>query len=103
MAFFALLAIAVGVLAAMALVLVGLLEAPWPLLLAGLLMVFYGFQRLGENASPGEFAPLPAELVKLSEPDRGPAQKDLSTPAAAEDELIYRGIRYRVAKSAKSS
>lgn len=45
MAFVTLLAIAVGVLSAIALLAVGLVEAPWQLLLLGLLAALYALQR----------------------------------------------------------
>jgi xanthosine utilization system XapX-like protein len=46
MAFLLILGLAVGIFTALALVLVGLVEMPWPVLLVGLIGVIYGFQRL---------------------------------------------------------
>ena len=45
MIFLALLAMAIGTLLVLSLVLVGLVEAPWPVLLVGLLAALYGLQR----------------------------------------------------------
>ncbi len=46
MAFLLILGLAVGIFTALTLVLVGLVEMPWPVLLVGLIAVIYGFQRL---------------------------------------------------------
>ncbi len=46
MAFLLILGIAVGIFTVLILVLVGLVEMPWPILLVGLIAVIYGFQRL---------------------------------------------------------
>lgn len=45
MAFITLLATAVGILAVLGLLLTGLVEAPWQILLLGLLVALYGLQR----------------------------------------------------------
>ncbi|MFM7530246.1 MAG: hypothetical protein ACKO63_17480 [Nodosilinea sp.] len=46
MAFLLILGLAVGIFTALTLVLVGLVEMPWPVLLVSLIAVIYGFQRL---------------------------------------------------------
>jgi hypothetical protein len=101
MVFLALLAIAIGVLLSLALVLVGLVEAPWPVLLVGLLVAFYGLQRLlGESQAEeglGEIElsqPSPKPRVKSPVPDA-----ETETAISPDDQVLtYRGIRYRVTK-----
>lgn len=53
MAFLLTLGLAVGIFTALTLVLVGLVEMPWPLLLFGLIAVIYGFQKLMTAQSQG--------------------------------------------------
>ena len=101
MVFLALLAIAISVLLAISLVLVGLVEAPWPVLLIGLLAALYGLQRElsesqaiassveAETSQPQPEKPSKAEPFSQDSPDK---------PSADEDLLTYRGIRYRVSK-----
>ncbi len=118
MTFFALLAIVIGVLSALGLVLVGLLEMPWPLLLIALLATLYGFQRLmgaeTEVLALGEQADRAATESAVAKPatsspggfsDQGSSEVDIrvaaSQAAAQSDVLIYRGVRYRVGGSAK--
>ncbi len=104
MVFLALLAIAIGVLLVLSLVLVGLVEAPWPVLLVGLLAAFYGLQReLTESQKfdsltdleipqrPTESATPPSHGAEFPEPSEEQVSHDDET-------LTYRGIRYRVSK-----
>lgn len=110
MTFITLLATAVGIVSAIALVIVGLVEAPWQLLLIGLLAALYGLQRqiwASESITQVGSAVLPTDLnVESSSVLTNPSQVEVSTPnnssiAAPEEkeaegkELIYRGIRYR--------
>jgi hypothetical protein len=97
MTFLALLAIALGVLSTLGLVLVGLVEMPWPLLLVGLLAALYGFQRLVDMGSEGgSLMGQPEDFVaQVTQPDPPSATADLETSNQGE-ELIYRGVRYRV-------
>lgn len=112
MIFIKLLATAVGIVSAIALVVVGLVEAPWQLLLIGLLAALYGLQRqiwACESATQVGSAIVPTDLnTQNSSVLPGPAQVEASSSnnsaiAASEEqeqeaegeELIYRGIRYR--------
>ncbi|MEA5450334.1 DUF4278 domain-containing protein [Leptolyngbya sp. CCNP1308] len=114
MTFIKLLATAVGIVSAIALVVVGLVEAPWQLLLIGLLVALYGLQRqiwACESASQVDSALLPTDLnARNSSVSTGSAQIEASSsnnsaiaasdPQEAEgEELIYRGIRYRPSQS----
>jgi hypothetical protein len=126
MAFFSLLAIAVGILSAMSLVVVGLVEAPWPVLLTGLLAALYGLQRIVQGTGEGQMLGMPLRSHPLSQavtqvpiaPESKPepaAESSIETSvvdSAAETaeeatgetyELTYRGIRYRVPKAAPIS
>jgi hypothetical protein len=107
MVFLALLAIAIGVLLAISLVLVGLIEAPWPVLLVGLLAALYGLQRVLVESQA-----LPLSEIELqSKPQsktsvlpRDPSTSGIGLSQAdsqsqEEDMLTYRGIHYRVAKA----
>lgn len=110
MTFIMLLATAVGIVSAIALVVVGLVEAPWQLLLIGLLAALYGLQRqiwACESITQVKSAIVPTDLnAQNSSVLPSPAQVEASPPnnsaiAASEqqesdgEELIYRGIRYR--------
>jgi hypothetical protein len=112
MAFVILLTIAVGSLAAVGLVVVGLVEAPWQLLLLGLLAALYGLQRqVGatevedylSNPSPEAAVTNRAEATESSTPPSGGLNPTSLTAASVnedtdraqeDDELTYRGIRY---------
>jgi hypothetical protein len=100
MVFLALLAIALGVLLALTLVLVGLVEAPWPVLLIGLLAALYGLQR--ELTESQAVIPPKITVSKPTSPGRDdkPESKvpEKETNSDGEDVLTYRGIRYRVSK-----
>ncbi|PSN20184.1 hypothetical protein C7271_03490 [filamentous cyanobacterium CCP5] len=99
-----LLALAFGGAALFFLVLVGLFEAPWPLLLAGLLLAFFGLQRLSAQ-SDAEMAE--SEMPQLSVVKGSPRastqsnQPSLTSSKGADsparpmaEELVYRGIPY---------
>jgi len=118
MTFFALLAVVIGVLSALGLVLVGLIEMPWPFLLIGLLAVLYGLQR-SMDASSGGFLSDPAVTTPSERPiskQASSSQVSVSFPpisqadiqaaatqaAVQSDELIYRGVRYRAGGGAKA-
>lgn len=116
-----LLTIAIGTFFAFSLAVVGLLEAPWPVLLGGMLFTLFGLQRvsgasrlLGEDTVPREVnrpntgtVPQPDanQLVKEDLTYRGihyncpspSSQKVDSQPHAAE-EIIYRGQKVRKPK-----
>lgn len=80
---FALLVIVIGVLSALALVVVGLVEMPWPMLLLGLVATLYGFQYLIEGNRVQEIGIAAAEPVAESigrKLQRRPAQPVLTTP-----------------------
>lgn len=98
MVLLALLAMAIGGLLVLSLVLVGLFEAPWPILLVGLLAALYGLQRLlpeGQGlASLAEVEP----ASPVAEPQPGQEQQNRGKAAADNDMLTYRGIRYRTAQ-----
>jgi hypothetical protein len=101
MAFITLLAIAVGSLSAIALVTVGLVEAPWQLLLLGLIAALYSLQRqawagdaMSQDWASPEATSDPGSGANCTSPD--------PTAAAADEggqELCYRGIRYRIPKT----
>ncbi|HSM83174.1 MAG TPA: hypothetical protein VLS96_15900 [Nodosilinea sp.] len=104
MAFVTLLATAVGVMSAIALMVVGLVEAPWQLLLLGLLVALYGLQRqvwasdaagsIGDlTAAPDADLPEPLSTVRAES-----NSPEIVSASADTYELIYRGIRYRVPK-----
>ncbi|MFQ4140241.1 hypothetical protein PGN35_028405 [Nodosilinea sp. PGN35] len=108
MAFITLLATAVGIVSAIALLVVGLVEAPWQLLLIGLLVALYGLQRqiwANESALQNSSAVVAPRLAQENKAaPSSPAQTDsrssvTAKPAEPEGvELIYRGIRYRVSQ-----
>ncbi|MBE9158935.1 hypothetical protein IQ265_19150 [Nodosilinea sp. LEGE 06152] len=109
MAFITLLATAVGIVSALGLVIVGLVEAPWQVLLLGLLAALYALQRQIQASELVAQASdiVPPEAIAADAPlDKpNPAGTAESTPgeeaeAAVEAgdagyELTYRGIRYR--------
>jgi hypothetical protein len=99
MVFLALLAIAIGVLLVFFLVLVGLVEAPWPLLLLGLLFALYGLQRVVAEGQPVSLT----EIELQNRADLAAQEKagSAETSPSKEEVLTYRGIRYRVAKPAE--
>ncbi|WOD38351.1 hypothetical protein [Nodosilinea sp. E11] len=121
MVFIALLATAVGIFSALGLIVVGLVEAPWQLLLVGLLAALYGLQRQiwaleAANLTDRPLPPLGTDIAITtletpqkttgSTPPAASALEPSSTtssdaPSSADehgDELTYRGIRYRLAK-----
>lgn len=110
MTFITLLATAVGIVSAIALVVVGLVEAPWQLLLIGLLAALYGLQRqiwasdsMAQVSGDLGFTDVNGENVdspNSNQVDVG-APKDAPSTASEEpegEELIYRGIRYRASQ-----
>ena len=119
MAFLSLLATAVGILSAMGLVVVGLVEAPWPVLLTGLLAALYGLQRVVNGGGEAQMLgmslrlPSPSQTVEHKAPESaaGPAPATSPTTATAPPadtapdtyELTYRGIRYQVKKAPPAS
>jgi hypothetical protein len=114
MVFLLILAIALGGLMALALLVVGLLEAPWPVLLVGLLAALYGLQRLlVESDKSTAFTDFPvvtpgwqSEPVEHGVSRLFLAKTDVAVAPTAEsaasddsDELVYRGIHYHPAAS----
>lgn len=110
MAFITLLATAVSIVFALGLMLVGLVEAPWQLLLVGLLAALYGLQRQSwASQSVAQLHDSETGLAAASDetPRRAgsaPEHADSikSNPSTEEGndgyELTYRGIRYRTSK-----
>ncbi|PSR19521.1 hypothetical protein C8255_01770 [filamentous cyanobacterium CCP3] len=106
MAFITLLATAVGIISALGLVIVGLVETPWQVLLLGLLAALYALQRQIRAselvAQASDIAP-DATVAKVSaQPDpieiasTASAVAEATTDVADDGyELTYRGIRYR--------
>lgn len=113
MVFITLLATAVGIVSVLGLVIVGLVEAPWQVLLLGLLTALYALQRqiraselvaqASDIAPPQAIAPnatltsAPARLgrTEIAESTSG---EEAEVAVEADDagyELTYRGIRYR--------
>ncbi|MBD0269450.1 MAG: DUF4278 domain-containing protein [Cyanobacteria bacterium Co-bin8] len=85
-----LLAIAVGAFAALCLMLVGLLETPWPILLTGLLLALYSLQRLSQQSQT-------IGTLSIIEQTAQPSIEKTSKGDAPEPDgeaLMYRGIRY---------
>ncbi|NJL44630.1 MAG: hypothetical protein HC922_00485 [Leptolyngbyaceae cyanobacterium SM2_3_12] len=127
MTFLALLTMAMGVMLALALGLVGLVETPWPVLLVGLLIAFYSRQRLlgddpdlepsskveaeladfrtdfkaGDVGTSPATAPSTPQVARSTSPEPGPepGNEGQSSPTPPlKEELTYRGIRYRIAQ-----
>ena len=105
MAFITLLAIAVGIVSALGLVVVGLVEAPWQVLLLGLLAALYGLQRqiwASQLAAQVNELEGPQSLVSDVTPPAAPTKsaqvsdENGSKPPDEGHELTYRGIRYRM-------
>jgi hypothetical protein len=109
MVFLLILAIALGGLMALALLVVGLVEAPWPVLLVGLLAALYGLQRLrSDSDKPAAFTNLSVvtpgwqseqanhgiSQLFLAQTDVPVAPPADPTPSDDSDELVYRGIHY---------
>jgi hypothetical protein len=125
MTFITLLAVTVSIVCALAFAVVGLVEAPWQVLLGGLLVALYALQRQIEADEPLAHFPQPESSL----PPRGPiAESPSASPPIAKSagpsassvletegsiapeaitatsdsegqELTYRGIRYRVAQT----
>ena len=111
MTFITLLATAVGIVSAIVLIIVGLVEAPWQLLLFGLLAALYGLQRqiwACESVTEINGAIVPTDVIAqkttaMPQPKQAEASvTDNSSAPASESseskELIYRGIRYRASQ-----
>lgn len=99
MAFFALLVMVIGVLSALGLVVVGLVEMPWPMLLLGLVATLYGFQHLLEG-NPVQEMGITAVDVAAEPRHNSDVSSTTANPASAvmegtapSDVLIYRGVR----------
>ncbi|MGG6241853.1 hypothetical protein ACQ4N7_24785 [Nodosilinea sp. AN01ver1] len=125
MAFITLLATAVGIVSVLGLVIVGLVEAPWQVLLIGLLTALYALQRQIRAselvAQASEIAPPEAIATDATLPGAPakPGSTDISKEIAASTshqgaeaavneadngyELTYRGIRYRSSHSSTAS
>ncbi len=119
MAFLSLLATAVGILSAMGLVVVGLVEAPWQVLLTGLLAALYGLQRVVNGGGEAQMlgmllrSPSPSQAVEHQAQEAADVPAPATPPTAAATlpaataadtyELTYRGIRYQVKKASPAS
>ncbi|ASC72857.1 hypothetical protein XM38_038170 [Halomicronema hongdechloris C2206] len=100
MAFLILLTLAAGALMVLLMGLVGLLEAPWPVLLGGLLLALYGLQRLSVEATKAEesvaFSAVPSQAPPAHEPKSpSPSSQSQADTESATPELVYRGVHYR--------
>lgn len=80
MIFFALLALVAGGILAVFLGIVGLVEAPWPVLLGLLIVALYGMQRLSDRYT--------------AEVDSPPAAASPATEKQQAPQLMYRGVPY---------
>lgn len=108
MTFITLLATAVGIVSAIVLIIVGLVEAPWQLLLFGLLAALYGLQRQiwaceSVIEIDGAIVPTDTNAQKTTAtPQLKQAEVDITDDSSALEseskELIYRGIRYRASQ-----
>ncbi|MGB3138744.1 MAG: DUF4278 domain-containing protein [Nodosilinea sp.] len=118
MVFITLLAIAVGIVSALALAIVGLVEAPWQVLLLGLGAALYGLQRQVLAGQPVVFTDeVAADTTSVNTlSSSGSSNSALSDSEQAADtdpgtgaegdkgcELTYRGIRYRRSQPSSSS
>ncbi|MEB3251474.1 MAG: hypothetical protein VKO01_04975 [Cyanobacteriota bacterium] len=86
MAFLLILGLAVGIFTALTLVLVGLVEMPWPVLLVGLIAVIYGFQRLTAAQNQAWEDNNSASTVASSQTPKAATNPPVS-------QTIYRGIK----------
>lgn len=97
-----LLALTSGVAIALGLMAVGLLEAPWPILLALLLVGLYGLQRLTAQAVEWD-----ASLEALSaESIASKKQKQTTSSESSTDDgttCTYRGVKYRASTPTQPS
>ncbi|HEY9879526.1 MAG TPA: DUF4278 domain-containing protein [Leptolyngbyaceae cyanobacterium] len=85
-----LLTIAIGTFLAFSLAIVGLLEAPWPVLCGGMLLTLLGLQRLsGSGQVPEE----DVFLEKETQPKLGNGS-ELKNHQPADEGMTYRGIHY---------
>ncbi|MBW4460254.1 MAG: DUF4278 domain-containing protein [Nodosilinea sp. WJT8-NPBG4] len=111
MTFITLLATAVGIVSAIVLIIVGLVEAPWQLLLFGLLAALYGLQRqiwACESVIEIDGAIVPTDVIaqktkampqpKQAEVSIADNSSTLASESSESKELIYRGIRYRASQ-----
>ena len=112
MAFITLLATAVGIVSILGVVIVGLVEAPWQVLLLGLLAALYALQRQIRAselvAQASDIAPDTTMTSVSVKPDSAeiasPASEATGAAVDADDdgyELTYRGIRYRSSPAAQ--
>jgi hypothetical protein len=90
--FLGMLAIAVGAVSLFLLGLVGLFEAPWPVLLGILFAAFYGIQRIADGPGTSSVA-----LDAPASPDGPPSASAPGTapkPAPPDPAMTYRGVPY---------
>lgn len=95
--FLGMLAIAVSTVLALFLGLVGLLEAPWQVLLGMLLIALYGIQRVSAAASMNAVAvPHQDAHSEAIAPDREAGEKNTAPEDQADEEtMTYRGVPYQ--------
>ena len=86
MAFLLILGLAVGIFTALTLVLVGLVEMPWPVLLVGLIAVIYGFQRLTAAQAQGWQSESPQTTATSSQTAEGETNPKVN-------QTVYRGVK----------
>jgi hypothetical protein len=101
MVLLALLLIAFGAFILLSLLLVGLLEAPWPILLGLLFLGLYGLQRFSAESSL-----LANTLPLVSSPPRPPDQAHCcgdEMPLENGEGLVYRGVHYRRSEACKEA
>jgi hypothetical protein len=95
--FLGMLVIAVSTVLALFLGLVGLLEAPWPVLLGILLVALYAIQRVSVSANTLDAmaASPPATNAEAVTAGRTTDRKSTSVKTVDEDTMTYRGVPYQ--------
>jgi hypothetical protein len=87
-----------GVAILLGLAVVGLLEAPWPVLMSFLLFGLFGLQRLAARAIAGD-SDLAAAATQVSQAQERSAPPE--SPADDSATFTYRGVKYHPSASAK--
>jgi hypothetical protein len=97
-----LLALTSGVAIVLSLMVVGLLEAPWPILLSLLFLGFFGLQRLTAHATDLT-ASLPTTKTQASSEPEQPTPPEIQASESQADgqTFTYRGVKYRSPSSAQ--
>lgn len=93
-----LLALTSGVAILLGLMVVGLLEAPWPILMSSLFLGLFGLQRLAANAIEWD-SDLEASETQVSQEKARSVPPE--SPADDSSTFTYRGVKYRSPSSTK--